>query len=520
MAPEQKSAPENVDHRADIYSLGVVLYEMLTGELPSKQLEAPSSRVSGVHFDVRLDEIVLRALHTRPELRYHTALDLKAQLESLGDLESGSQAHTSRLHEHASARATSKKANKTTQHRAPGRRRILSAICLLLLFGTAINVIAALLWPRYYTRVLIEVQPEKQPYVDQPWNAPGLYAAFVAEQKRKLRAPEALARVAEELRRQIGFPLAGHDNAGQLARSIEVHEVRNTGLLEVGVYHRNPELAAKIANTVAIVYQELRMKQFQAKVERDLARLNSEVEVQRKRVQQAASERDAILKNGEIVDPDPDNFQTSNELLVNREIAELENRAKTQREIVDNLRMQLSTIRNFEPVEIRQVLHTLKIEDPVVVNTFDALNKALAEQLRLTSSGLGDKHPEVVATRALITEYTRQLSETLQSIRQQRSNKLEFEERALREITAQLQAAKSNATEPTKLKRYIEAKTRYIQARKVFEAAEKFRDKQVQHNLPGLDFEPAKIWERAEAPRRPSWPTFRQLWYSLRHPLS
>ena len=54
MAPEQRSAPETTDHRADIYSLGVVFYQMLTGELPQGVFPPPSQKVQ---IDVRIDEM-------------------------------------------------------------------------------------------------------------------------------------------------------------------------------------------------------------------------------------------------------------------------------------------------------------------------------------------------------------------------------------------------------------------------------------------------------------------------------
>jgi serine/threonine protein kinase len=80
MAPEQAEHPEAVDHRADIYALGMVFYQMLTGELPAKTIEPPSSKVQ---IDVRLDEVVLRALEQNPETRYQRASVLKTQVETI-----------------------------------------------------------------------------------------------------------------------------------------------------------------------------------------------------------------------------------------------------------------------------------------------------------------------------------------------------------------------------------------------------------------------------------------------------
>ncbi|MGH7950619.1 MAG: protein kinase domain-containing protein [Limisphaerales bacterium] len=85
MSPEQKENPGEVDHRADIYALGVVFYQMLTGELPGKKIEPPSRKVQ---IDVRLDEIVLRALEKKPELRYSQASVLKTEVEAISVISS------------------------------------------------------------------------------------------------------------------------------------------------------------------------------------------------------------------------------------------------------------------------------------------------------------------------------------------------------------------------------------------------------------------------------------------------
>jgi len=78
MAPEQIEHPKDVDHRADIYSLGVVFYEILTGELPLGRFAMPSRTA---RMDARLDDIVAKALQKEPGRRYQAASEIGSAIE-------------------------------------------------------------------------------------------------------------------------------------------------------------------------------------------------------------------------------------------------------------------------------------------------------------------------------------------------------------------------------------------------------------------------------------------------------
>jgi capsular polysaccharide biosynthesis protein len=113
MAPEQAEHPADVDHRADIYALGVVLYQMLTGQLPSRPLQPPSRKVQ---IDVRLDEVVLHALEKEPERRYQQASQVKTAVEAIAATSANQPAQSAaRSAERASADKPPRSADGGTQ---------------------------------------------------------------------------------------------------------------------------------------------------------------------------------------------------------------------------------------------------------------------------------------------------------------------------------------------------------------------------------------------------------------------
>ncbi|KAB2889245.1 MAG: serine/threonine protein kinase, partial [Kofleriaceae bacterium] len=100
MSPEQCEGRGNVDHRADIYALGIVLYEMITGRVPFygegygevlvqhlTQAPPPPSTIRGL-IPPHVEQVILKALEKRPEMRFPTMDEMsKALIDPVGYVE-------------------------------------------------------------------------------------------------------------------------------------------------------------------------------------------------------------------------------------------------------------------------------------------------------------------------------------------------------------------------------------------------------------------------------------------------
>ena len=256
MSPEQIFAPGEVDHRTDIYALGVVFYQMLTGELPGRKIEPPSSKV---RIDVRLDEIVLRALEAKPELRYQQASEVKTMVESI-----------------SSSSSPVMGTGPLPARPAPTRGRLRAALIVgVLVWLFVAGTVTLLRWirPESWKVVAVISCPQKSP----PGRPVEEHFKFTATMIELIRSDVILGRVIDRLeldersgklderwgKRNLGLKLSKAQAMVLLKRRLDVRSEGGT-LIQVGVFGKRPEEpeeAMDIADTIAEELRAFRLEQ-------------------------------------------------------------------------------------------------------------------------------------------------------------------------------------------------------------------------------------------------------------------
>ncbi len=384
-------------------------------------------------------------------------------------------------------------------------------LTFLLVMVTA-GIVTYFLPREYFSKVTIEVKPDTNKGADAFSNENirmGTDMQFAPTQFQIIQQKELLYPVIENLklvekwspasqklpREQAYFKLRG---------MLSMREVRGTSLIEIGVYDTDSVEAANIANMIAVVYQEKRRNDQEALVAQALGQVGEEVAKQRKVVQEALAESAKIRIEQSIIDPNPESME-SNQSLATQGVVSDEQRGDDAKIEAAKLRSQLDQVSRLKPEELMVGLHTLGIEDPTISKILPLFQDAVAEEARLLNSGLGQKHPRITSLRATKTVYTRQLDDAITALRSSLDTKLRIQESIIGEIEKKAAASKETyQKERQQSREYIEAKTKYIMAKKILDAAEMNRSTQAISQR--ISFQPAKIWEKAEPASRPAKP--------------
>ncbi len=365
---------------------------------------------------------------------------------------------------------------------------------------------------QYFSKVTMEVKPDDAGL--KIFGNEGLRgtkdATFAPTQFQIIQQKEILYPVIDDLKlipkwsATSGRGLTKEEAYFKLRQALDVREVRNTDLLEIGVYSTDNREAADIANSIAVVYQQKRRQDQQGLMDRSLAQLEEEVTKQRNKVEKAAAEAARIRVEEGIVDLNPDTLETA-DTSETRSVLKDEEQVNESRVQVATLKTQAEQIEKLKPEEVMVALHLLNIDDPTVTKVLPLYQDSKAEEARLLSSGYGQKHPKVASLRASIEVYGRQLNEQIQALRGSITTRLRVSEATLKVLEEKLASTKAGYQKnKTKSAEYIDAKSAYIQAKRILDSAEtRLATEKMQGQI---SFTPAKIWERAEPAIYPSKP--------------
>ena len=282
----------------------------------------------------------------------------------------------------------------------------------------------------------------------------------------------------------------------RLVKMIDVHEVRNTDLIQILVYDTDPKLAALIANRIAEEYQRKRINEQELVVNRSLKQLDDEVAKQRVKVETLQKEMSRIRIENGIPDLNPDNaenpMQAESTVLMS-----VEEQVSTERLRNSALRARAEQIAQMTDDQIMRSVSTLEIKDTTIDQVLPQYQQAAAEEARLLNSGLGNNHPLVRSLRAKKDVMQKQLAEQIVVLRRGIQGNLRISDESLKSLEVRLTESRTNQQDTkTRASSYFETKNAYIQARKVLEGMElKLSTEKVQRAMPRS---PTTIWEQAE----------------------
>lgn len=401
--------------------------------------------------------------------------------------------------------------------------RIIKMRWVLILIVFILVVLAAAVTvyflPRqYFADVQMQVKPDSAVFQVFGSNKGGgsdrIDPQFVESQFQILRTKDILYPVIENLNLADKWTYDGQKLPEEilyhkLLKKLDLKQIRNTNLIDIGVYAYTPKLSSDIANNIALVYQAARRDEVKKFAGQGVEQVKEEVDKQEKKVNEAYATMVEIMKKDGITDvglTDTSSVQSS-DIQPIQQIQQKENDASA---LVNQLSAELEQIKTMKPDALMSVLHSFNLDNPTVTQVLPLYQSAVAQKALLLNSGLGENHPRVKAIEAQMAVYSRQLKDAAVAIRGTLQTNLQVAQQSLKDLQTQLAASKTKLG-ATKINSadYVAAKQAYNGAQKLLESARE--SYQAQSMQKTIQFDPAHIWQNAEPlaiPAKPNVPIY------------
>jgi polysaccharide biosynthesis transport protein len=282
----------------------------------------------------------------------------------------------------------------------------------------------------------------------------------------------------------------------KIQKMMDLKEVRGTNLIDIGFWSIDPQESANIANTIAVQYKKRRIEDQNQLVSQGLAELKEEVDKQRLKVEQAQDTLAKIRERDHVTELSGTTTDDI-ELVENQGVRLAEQTVDEARQNMEQLKNQLEKFREMTQAQLVTALPMFNLTDPTVSKVLPLYQDTIAEEARLTNSGLGENHPRMKALHAQKEVYTQQLSEQVASLRKSLESRLSLAESTLQTRQAYLKEIQRKHNDAKTLSAdYLAAKTDWLQQKKILDSSEtRYETQKMEQHL---TITPVKIWEKAE----------------------
>ena len=304
------------------------------------------------------------------------------------------------------------------------RKEVILAVALLtIVTGTAYTLMMP---KKYKATTQIEVREDAldvDPLFNRETARLGYNPFFLMTQEKIMRSRPVLLEVIHKLNLQRVWGAELNEDKSAittdlalqiLQRTLRVEQDRDTTLMNISVTSEKPRLAADIANEIANVYRELRLKEKRREIQRAIDAMSNQVRMQQERVEEAEEALERIRQERGIA------LIGRSGMGIRVEAARL-NMLESERSAsrVEMLvrKARLDQLEGLEGSTLMDAAAYI-VSDPVLMGIRQQLiDSQVSLQLMLNTGVMGENHPDVLRLKGAIEELSRQLDSALEGLK-------------------------------------------------------------------------------------------------------